>query len=57
MKGYRTLAINVAGMLVAVLAGFGVIVPAEMMTEITVGVFALINFGMRFITDSKVGEP
>lgn len=56
MKGYRVLGVNLAAMLVALLAAFNIAVPPEVMTEITVGVLALINFGMRFITDTKFGE-
>ncbi len=56
MKGYRTLAINLAAIIVALLASFGVMVPPELMTEITVGVLALVNFGLRFLTDTEVGD-
>ena len=56
MKGYRTIILNGVGIIVALAAGFGVILSPEQVTEIVLGGFALANVFLRFDTDSKVGE-
>lgn len=55
-KGYRTLSINVAIMLTSLLAYFGIVVPPELMTEVTVGILALVNFGLRLDTNTAAGD-
>jgi hypothetical protein len=59
MKGYRTVVTNVVIPLASALAVVGVEIPPEMVEELIAGGFALyglVNIGLRFITDSKVGE-
>lgn len=54
-KGYRTLAINGAAMIVAIAASFGIGLDPELVTEVALGILAIANIVLRFDTDSKVG--
>ena len=55
-KGYRTLAINTAALVVSVAAGLGIGLDPEMVKEAALGILALVNIVLRFDTDGKVGE-
>jgi hypothetical protein len=54
-KGYRTLAINGAALVVAMAAGFGIGLDPELVKEAALGILALLNIALRFDTDTKVG--
>lgn len=56
MKGYRTIAANAAVLLVAAAASVGITIPVEVASEALIGVVAVVNIFLRFMTDTKVGE-
>lgn len=59
MKGYRTIIINVIALLASVLATAGYEMTPEEVTTVSTGILAIVNIGLRFITDTPAlqGEP
>ena len=57
LKGYRTLIINVVALIASILAMAGFDITPEAQGQITTGILAVVNIVLRFITDTKVGEP
>jgi len=55
-KGYRTLILNGAVVLVAVLGYFGIIIPEELANEFALALVALVNVGLRAATNTEVGK-
>ena len=55
LKGYRTIALNSVGVIVALAAGLGIGLDADQVTEVVLGFFAFLNIILRLDTDSKVG--
>ena len=55
MKGYRTIILNGAGMIVALAAAFGVGLDVEAVDAILLAIFTGANMVLRVYTDSKVG--
>ena len=51
MKGYRTLAVNIAAVVAVLAAHVGFDVPVEAWEPF---VLAVINFALRFVTDTPV---
>ena len=56
LTGWKTIITNSAVFLWAVLAYFGVEVGADEKTALVAGVIALINFALRFVTKTPVGQ-
>jgi len=56
LKGYRTLIINVVGLISSLLIMYGIDVPEELQGHISTGILAVINIYLRFKTDTKVGQ-
>ncbi len=56
LKGYRTLIVNVVAFFVAIGTMFGLDIAPEAQTEITVGVLAVANIVLRFVTTTPIGD-
>lgn len=58
MKGYRTLAINLAIAVAGVITAFnwGDVLPPTAAMLVTSVVIPLVNIGLRFITTTPVGQ-
>lgn len=52
MKGYRTIIVNVIALVASVLATMGYEMTPEEITVISTGILAIVNIGLRFITDT-----
>ena len=57
MKGYRSIGVSLAGMLVGVLASTGIVVPQDVEAGVATIISFAIMLGMRLITTGKVGAP
>lgn len=55
MKGYKTLTANISALIVAVLAATGIGIDPETINAAVLGVFAIVNIVLRFVTDGPVG--
>ena len=56
MKGYKTLITNIVALLASLAVLAGVDVPLETQGQISTGVLALVNIGLRFSTDTGAGQ-
>jgi len=56
MKGYKTLITNIVALLASLAVLAGVDVPLETQSQISTGVLALVNIGLRFSTDTAAGK-
>jgi len=56
MKGYKTIVVMGMGLLYALLAGTGVIIPESEQAALSAGAVSLAGIILRFFTDTKVGE-
>lgn len=56
MKGYRTIIVNALALIFAIATGAGFEVTVDAQAEITTGVLALANIGLRFFTDTPIGS-
>lgn len=55
LKGYRTIIANVVALGVAIAASSGFVIPESEQTALVAGIVAILNIGLRFITDTPVG--
>lgn len=55
LEGYKTIIANVALAVVAVAAGFGIIIPQDDKDAIAGGIIAVVGIILRLVTNGPVG--
>lgn len=56
MQGYRTILLNVLGLTFALAVMMGYDIPMKDQTAITVGLMSILNFALRFFTNTPIGS-